>query len=267
MRRPNEAIKRLGDLSNPSKMPTLSWSIPATYCKVGTLLQRVAASTCSLCYALGGRYVMPGVVAAMERRYASLTLALSSSEGRAAWVADWVSVFEWRAQQTARAIERKGRAPRDDGRYWRWHDSGDIQGENHFAALVDIAKACPGVAFWLPTREYVFVLRYLERWGADSLPGNLCVRLSTPSRNQEPTGLMARLGDMSPQVAFSTVNDQGEALAPGAVECMARRHSRTITHKGERKTLDGYCSGLNAAGEWVECRACWFERFITYPTH
>ena len=49
----------VGTLSEPSKMPTYAYSIPAKYCITGSKLRMIANSTCSKCYALKGRYIFP----------------------------------------------------------------------------------------------------------------------------------------------------------------------------------------------------------------
>lgn len=278
MRKPSEALARIGGLSNPEKMPCLSWSTPAARCLVGARLARVAASTCALCYAMGGRYVMPNVLAAMERRYSRLMAALDTREGRARWVSDWVSILEWRHQQTARALARGKATPTDDGRVFRWHDSGDVAGPYHFAAVVDIARRVPGVRFWLPTREYKTVRDYLALWGGDSLPPNLCVRLSVPMRNAGPPPMVAALVAASDQVTLSGVHDTPGQLPAGAVECKAANHERAKydRRRGKYRPVGGYCSGVvggrvrsgrMVGGQSVECRACWGADFVSYPLH
>jgi hypothetical protein len=57
-------------------------------------------------------------------------------------------------------------------KYFRWHDSGDLLGVNHFALLCLIAKEVPHVRFWLPTREKQYI--------SQSAPENLVVRVSAP---------------------------------------------------------------------------------------
>ena len=48
----NEALKLVGGLSKPSKMPGWAYGIPAAECKTGKKLQNVEGSTCYGCYAL-----------------------------------------------------------------------------------------------------------------------------------------------------------------------------------------------------------------------
>ena len=44
--------KRIGTLSNPSKMPSYAWGISAHKCIVGNFMARIKGTTCNKCYAL-----------------------------------------------------------------------------------------------------------------------------------------------------------------------------------------------------------------------
>jgi hypothetical protein len=61
--------------------------------------------------------------------------------------------------------------------FFRWHDSGDIQGTWHLEKIVQVAKNLPHIKFWLPTREYSIVSQYIEKEG-NAIPENLTIRLS-----------------------------------------------------------------------------------------
>ena len=50
----NEALKLVGGLSKPSKMPGWAYGLPAKECKTGSKLVNVKGSTCEGCYALKG---------------------------------------------------------------------------------------------------------------------------------------------------------------------------------------------------------------------
>ena len=66
-----EALKLVGGLSKPSKMPGWAYGIPAAECKTGKKLQNVEGSTCYGCYALKGCYVfkfLPGVLSPVRRQ-------------------------------------------------------------------------------------------------------------------------------------------------------------------------------------------------------
>ena len=49
-----DALKLVGGLSKPSKMPGWAYGIPAKECKTGSKLRQVKGSTCEKCYALKG---------------------------------------------------------------------------------------------------------------------------------------------------------------------------------------------------------------------
>lgn len=138
-----------GGLSAPSKMPCHGWSISAKICRTGSKLRKVKGSVCSGCYALKGRYVFPNVEAAMERRLECIR------RDPAAWAAAMI-----------KSINKTG------DKFFRWHDSGDLLGVNHFRLLCEIAKFMPHVQFWLPTREKQYI--------TNSAPANLVVRVSAP---------------------------------------------------------------------------------------
>ena len=139
-----EAIAICGSLSEPSKMPGHAYSLPAKYCRIGSLLQQVSKAVCSRCYALRGRYLFPVVRKAMEQRLASL------SHPR------WVEAI-------TTLIRRSGDA------YFHWHDSGDIQSLEHLQNIIAVARNLPKVKFWLPTREYQTVEAYRRLGGR--IPG------------------------------------------------------------------------------------------------
>jgi Gene product 88 len=147
-----EAWDRIGGLSEPSKMPCYGYSIPASRCKLGSILQRIQGTTCFNCYALKGRYTFANVIAALERRYASLASLT--------WIDDMVRVILWK--------EKSG--------YFRWHDSGDLQSVEHLEKIVAVCRQLPGILFWLPTREAGIVKEYLAKHGEP--PVNLTIRLS-----------------------------------------------------------------------------------------
>ena len=65
-------------------------------------------------------------------------------------------------------------------KYFRWHDSGDVQDEEHLLKIFAVAKLTPEVKHWMPTRE-AWVKAFLPE-----CPKNLCVRFSVPKVNQAP---------------------------------------------------------------------------------
>lgn len=136
-----------GGLSITEKMPCPSWGISAFRCRLGSLLASKDGTVCSNCYARKGRYFYPQVQAKLDRRYQGLFHPL--------WTPAMVYLIRWYAD-----------------RYFRWFDSGDLQGENHLRNIVTIAEHTPDVRHWMPTREEGMVREVGE------FPDNLTVRLS-----------------------------------------------------------------------------------------
>ena len=205
-----EATAICGPLSKTSKMPCPGYSLPAEECRLGRFLRQIPGTVCAHCYALRGRYLFPVVRRAMGRRMASL------SDTR--WVAAVTSL-----------IRRSGE------KYFRWHDSGDIQGLEHLAKIVAVCKKLPGVKFWLPTREYRLVEVYRRMGG--KIPRNLCIRYSAHLIDGRPP-----LGYGMPVISVSADRSK---TPPSAYRCRAAEAG-------------------NACGP---CRACWDRRIriIDFP--
>jgi len=68
-----EAVKITGSMTRTSKMPGLSYSLPAWACKTGSKLRKVPGTPCFGCYALKGNYIRyPAIKKAQYRRLDSL---------------------------------------------------------------------------------------------------------------------------------------------------------------------------------------------------
>jgi Gene product 88 len=205
-----QALAICGSLSNPSKMPGHGYALPAYRCRLGSFLQHIPKAICFRCYALRGRYTFPNVKAAMEKRFRSLT--------HPQWI-DAVTTLIYSSKD----------------RYFRWHDSGDLQGIEHLRNIVAVCMNLPRVKFWLPTREYQTVEAYRRMGGR--IPSNLCIRYS------------AHLVDGPPPLLYglpvSTVSSCQDKSLPGAHRCPAARQG-------------------NNCGR---CRACWNPtvKIVEYP--
>ena len=147
-----EAIKITEGFTRTSKMPGLSYSLPAWECKTGYKLRKVKGSVCASCYALKGNYTRyPAIKAAQYRRLEAMKHP------------DWV-------QAMAAVIKRQ--------KWFRWHDAGDVQDQQHLQKIFEICRLTPETNHWLPTRE---------AWIKDHLaskPDNLVIRFSPPMVNQ-----------------------------------------------------------------------------------
>ena len=175
-----EATKIVGGLSVPSKMPCFGYSISAKRCVTGSKLVDTKGSVCEGCYALKGRYGFDNVQNAMERRFESL------SDPR--WISAMVTLINKKA---------KG--------FFRWHDSGDLQGAWHLDMIASVATQSPNVQHWLPTREYGFVREFVE--GGGIIPDNLTIRLSAYMVDGPlPTAAAERLGVLTSGVSATDYN-------------------------------------------------------------
>ena len=107
-----EAKRITGSLTRTSKMPGLSYSLPAWECKTGSKLRKIKGSVCASCYALKGNYTRYKAIKAAQ--YVRLK-ALKDTK--------------WIAAMVAQIIRQK---------YFRWHDAGDIQSMEHLLSLIHI---------------------------------------------------------------------------------------------------------------------------------
>ena len=142
-----DAVKITGSMTRTSKMPGLSYSLPAWECQVGAKLRAVKGSVCSGCYALKGNYTRyPAIKAAQYYRLQSLR--------HPSWIPAMVA-----------QIKRQ--------KYFRWHDAGDVQSVDHMNKILTVCRLTPGTRHWLPTQER----RYLPLDGS-TVHHNLVIRLS-----------------------------------------------------------------------------------------
>lgn len=146
-----------GGLSNPSKMPGLSWGISARMCIVGSLLAKIKGSVCHICYALKGMYVFPSVKNAHANRWAAM------------------GEHDWEENMT-QLIQKKYRKKSGNDRVFRWFDSGDIQSVEMLSRVIQVCKNLPDIKFWIPTKQANFILAWKKEHG--EFPSNVIVRVS-----------------------------------------------------------------------------------------
>ena len=141
-----EAKKITGSMTRTSKMPGLSYSLPAWECKTGAKLAKIKGSVCNGCYAMKGNYTRyPAIKAAQYVRLKAIT------DPR--WVDAMVTQIK-------------------NQKYFRWHDAGDVQDLRHLAKIFKVCKLTPDVKHWMPTRE-AWTKKYIDR-----APANLVIRFS-----------------------------------------------------------------------------------------
>ena len=129
-------------------MPGFAYGLPAPACKTGSKLVNVKNSVCSGCYALKGNYArFPVIMQTQYKRLKALRHPL------------WVK---------AMAIKINSKKVK----YFRWHDSGDVQDLRHLAKIFKVCRLTPSVQHWMPTRE-AWTKPYIDR-----APSNLVIRFS-----------------------------------------------------------------------------------------
>ena len=205
-----EAKLLVGGLSNPSKMPGYGYGLSAFNCVTGSKLRLVAGSTCSHCYALKGRYIFPGVKNAHANRLEAL-----NDPG-------WIDAMVLLINNYCKKVK-----------YFRWHDSGDLQSLDHLKKIVAVAMRTASVKHWLPTREAGILKQYKK--AGHSTPENLCIRVSAPMIDGKPHSNVG---------LTSTVHQKSKAIG---FKCKAPRQGN----------------------ECKKCRACWNINIenVSYAAH
>ena len=141
-----EALKITYSFTKTSKMPGLSYSLPAWECKTGWKLSKVEGTPCFFCYAKKGNYTRyPAIKAAQYKRLKAIDNPY------------WVEAM-------ATVIKKQ--------KVFRWHDAGDVQSKEHMQKIIAICKLTPNTKHWLPTQERQFLP------DPKDVPKNLIIRLS-----------------------------------------------------------------------------------------
>ena len=147
--------KKIGTLSNPSKMPSYAWGIPIEYCKTGMKLAKTKGTICNKCYAGKGCYVFPVVKNMYEKRYKAIEDV------------EWVDYMSELITQKYKNLD-KSRL------FHRWFDSGDVQSLGHLMKIFEVCENTPHIKHWLATKEYQIV----NQVDVKDVPKNLCLRVS-----------------------------------------------------------------------------------------
>lgn len=156
-----QAASVCGSMTQTSKMPCKSSSLPTEACITGFSMAKLKGSICASCYADKGFYKVyeKNIKPAQFARLDSVHLAMRDAAQAQLWLSAMVAHIGTDA-------------------YFRHHDSGDLQGLEHLELIVSLAKLTPTCKHWLPTREYSIVQAYIAKHGRNSVPENLIIRLS-----------------------------------------------------------------------------------------
>lgn len=202
-----------GGLTQTTKMPCQSYSLPTIACITGFRMREIAGSICSDCYADKGNYrkYSNNIEPAQHARLESINDEL------------WVD-----AMVVSIGADK----------YFRWHDSGDIQSIEHLEKIADVARATPHCMHWLPTREYGIVSAFTAQY---DVPDNLIIRLS------------AMFTDRPVVVPKTLQNVAGVA----------------VSNVHSKKAIGTACNAPRQNGECRSCRACWNRKVaaVSYSIH
>jgi len=155
--------KKIGTLSNPSKMPSYAWGISAKKCKTGSKLAKIKGTICNKCYALKGHYVFKNVANAHKIRLNAIKLP------------EWVDYMSELLTQKYKKLD-KSRL------FHRWFDSGDLQSHEHLMKIFEVCELTPHIKYWLATREYKIVSKIKY----EDIPKNLVLRVSAIKVDSPP---------------------------------------------------------------------------------
>ena len=175
-----EAKKITGGLSSPSKMPGYAYNLPAWRCITGVKLQAVEGSVCAGCYAMKGRYRFPNVKDALNRRLNSLTHP------------KWISAMAFLITHYSK------KQP-----WFRWHDSGDLQGIDHLKNIFMVCNLTSWIQHWMPTRE-VKILKGIQPEIVPKNPLAAIAACAGPPRNA-PVRLRAIFNRVLPAPVASSI--------------------------------------------------------------
>ena len=202
-----------GGLTQTTKMPCQSYSLPTIACITGFRMREIANSICAMCYAEKGNYrkYSNNIEPVQHARLVSITDEL------------WVD-----AMVVSIGADK----------YFRWHDSGDIQSIEHLEKIAEVARRTPQCQHWLPTREYGIVSAVTAQY---DVPDNLIIRLS------------AMFTDRPVVVPKTLQGVKGVA----------------VSNVHSTKPIGTACNAPKQSGECRECRACWNRKVsaVSYSIH
>jgi hypothetical protein len=188
----HKAIKVVGSLSKPSKIPTYGYALPISTCNNGSKLYLEENTSCNCCYGFNGWYSQSWVKIAMEKR----SIAIFHQD----WVDAMVYLIKYHEMKE-----------------FRWHDTGDIVSEEHLSNIINVCFRTKDTTHWLPTQENEVVETYWNNHGKvpliKSIP-NLKIRLSAKHINELPDLKFAeKVGVLTSMVSDGTKNISFNCIA------------------------------------------------------
>jgi hypothetical protein len=130
-----------------------------------------------------------------------------------------------------------------ENRYFRWHDSGDLQSIKHFNDICWIAEKTPDIQHWLPTRETRIVDAYIG-----NIPNNLTIRYTATMLDTlvKPT-CFTHIAGVTTEKDSAVVQEQANTIG-------VNLH---------------FCKAYLTEGKCDNCRACWDKKVqaVVYLKH
>ena len=200
-------------MTRTSKMPGLSYSLPAWECKTGAKLAKIKGSVCNGCYAMKGNYTRyPAIKAAQYVRLKAIT------DPR--WVEAMVAQIK-------------------NQKYFRWHDAGDIQSADHLQKIFEVCRLTPDTKHWIPTRE----AQFLKDVNPEEVPENLIIRMSSHMIDQGPVSFWPWTS--------TVVNEKNKSTCPAPyTDKKGKVHTATQMKAytpAQKKELDfGHCGNCRS---------------------
>jgi len=220
-------MKSSPKLSNTSKMPSKSWSLPAWETCLGARITNYdtnkpdVADACKGCYALTGAYMFPNTIKSREHNAED-------------WKNDdWVDAM----------VKAIGKA-----KYFRWFDSGDVYAVALAEKIRLVIKATPNCLHWLPTRAHkdngifaVYKRMTTKTWVMKCSTGKPIVK---PNMDYLPNAI----------IRYSSDSVNGKRLSN-----KMGLNSVIIQSEDDFKPEKGYslCRAYTRGGKCGDCRACW----------
>ena len=219
----------------------ICWGIANSTCNVGSKLAlHVKGSVCAECYGFSGAYIWTNTQLCHAKRLASLMRIVENSRRYNQRYIEYVLAFASYIN-----IKARNRAKIGQDTYFRWFDMGDVQTSEkykyfHLKIIRDIARLCPMVKFWCPSKEY----RLFQSWDLANyrMPENVNVLISNPMIDSK--NVMRQFIDKN----FANPSRFGTASVTTQNDHSCTAYENTPAHCGT-------------------CSACWTTKHVSYPKH
>ena len=226
-------------LSNTSKMPSKSWSLPAWETCLGARITNYdtnkddVSPACKGCYALTGAYMFPNTIKAR----------MHNAED---WKkTDWVDAM----------VKAIGKA-----KYFRWFDSGDVYAVALAEKIALVIKATPNCLHWLPTRAH-----------KDNGIFSVYKRMTTQYSYMKSSFGEPIRQDNSDYLPNAIIRYSSDSVTGNRLSNKMGLNSVIIQSEDDFVAEKGYalCRAFKRGGECGKCRACWSSEVdtIAYVYH